>query len=189
MRNVPAVFLSFLFLFATSATAGEKPTLLEYAKAGSPGAQHALCYGYLYGVEGLAEDTAAAFKWCSAAAARGWADSQTLLAEMYRFGTHVARDDDRARELYRLAAVQGHAHAQFMLGYMALLERAPTSANAFEACYWLRSAESRGYEKASRMLGNIESRWREEHAAEDAGFCDRALDKGRSAGSGGGAYS
>ena len=165
---------SVALVLASTARANEE--LLLLAEKGVPAAQHELCYGYLYGVKGMPEDAEAAFMWCSAAAETGWAGSQTLLAEMYRFGTHVARDDAKARDLYRLAAVQGHVHAQFMLGYISLLEREPTKATVFEACYWLRAAESRGYEKAQQVLQDVESRWGSD---EGPGFCEQALQQAR----------
>ena len=53
-----------------------------------------------------------------AAAERGAARAQFVLAGMYRNGEGVAQDHAEAVRLYRLAAEQGYARAQIDLGLM-----------------------------------------------------------------------
>jgi TPR repeat protein len=145
------------------------------AELGDSDAKHALCYEYLYGSEERPKNYELAFRWCTAAAEAGNPNSQTLLAEMYRFGLHVDKNNDKAKDYYLLAAKQGHVHAQFMLGRLAILNEENPDTHQF--CYWTRAAAAQNYEKAIEQLNFMEQGWRELKGPSALGFCDSAMSK------------
>ena len=61
-------------------------------------------------------DDAAAAKWFSHSAARGYQYAQYSLAGLYSKGRGVPQDDGKAMELYTLAAAQGFPYAAWELG-------------------------------------------------------------------------
>ena len=65
---------------------------------------------------GTEQDDAAAAKWFSQAAARGYQYAQYSLAGLYSKGRGVPQDDGKALEMYRLAAAQGFPYAAWELG-------------------------------------------------------------------------
>lgn len=74
------------------------------AEAGHPRAQNNLGLIYTRGEGGVAQDYALAVEWYEKAAERGLAVAMTNLGVMYENGFGVDPDEERAKELYRLAA-------------------------------------------------------------------------------------
>lgn len=83
------------------------------------------------------------------AAEQGDANSQFQLGQMYEKGTKVRRNENMARQWYRLAAEQGHVSAQFNLG------RLMQDKNVAESLKWFLEADSRGHNSAALYLGRI----------------------------------
>ena len=83
------------------------------------------------------------------AAEQGDANSQFQLAQMYEKGKKVRRNENTARQWYRLAAEQGHVSAQFNLGLLM------QDKNVAESLKWLLEADSRGHNSAALYLGRI----------------------------------
>ena len=84
----------------------------------------------------------------------GYAKAQASLAWMYHTGNGVAKDLNKALELYRKAADQGHSIAQNNLG--VFYERGlnvPKSEKA--AAEWYRKAAETGYSYAQYNLGTL----------------------------------
>ena len=90
--------------------------VLMLADGGNGFAQHRLCHAYSYG-DGVQQDYARAFEWCTRAASHAeLASSKTLLGDLYFHGRGVEQSLELARHWYEQAAAGGHPHAQFMLG-------------------------------------------------------------------------
>ena len=83
------------------------------------------------------------------AAEQGDTDSQFQLGQMYEKGTKVGRNENTARQWYRLAAEQGHVTAQFNLGLLM------QDKNVAESLKWWLEADSRGHNSAALHLGRI----------------------------------
>jgi TPR repeat protein len=145
------------------------------ALEGDKDAQHDLCYTYLYGEQGRRQNHRKAYRWCSAAAAAGVSSALTLLAEMHYLGQHVDESPGMARQFYLIAAEQGHVHAQFMLGHMALTD--PVSPDEREFCRWTRAAAEQGYDKAKEQLESVEAQWRKEKGSDVPSYCDSLQEK------------
>ena len=71
---------------------------------------------------------------------------------MYFRGLGVKQDDARAAELFRAAAQQGHAHAQYSLGVMYSLGRG-VEKDYKTALKWFRKAAQQGVAQAQFNLG------------------------------------
>jgi uncharacterized protein len=166
---VRIVFMVSLSLLGGPALAAPKDDWLARAKSGDHIAQYNLCKSYLYGENGLPKSGRKAYKWCVASAEAGISHAQTLLAEMYRFGTYVKRDDAVAEKYYLLAANQGHIHAQYMLGRMAILREPP---DPDMACKWLLQSADQGYDKAKELLDLLEREWKQGKPPETEAYCD-----------------
>lgn len=74
--------------------------------------------------------------------------AQNYLGEQYCFGKGAGKDPGKAEEWFRKAAAQGHAGAQFHLGYISLFERKDYP----EAIKWLRKSSDQGYTRAMVSL-------------------------------------
>jgi uncharacterized protein len=61
--------------------------------------------------QGVPQDEAAAFYWCSAAAEQGLAEAEFRLGDIYRAGDSVGEDLAIATAWYEKAAEQGHVEA------------------------------------------------------------------------------
>jgi uncharacterized protein len=78
------------------------------------------------------------------------ASAQFNLGFMHSKGQGVQQNDAEALKWYRLAADQGHARAQFILGRMYRVQR-----NDAEAVKWLRLAADQGVAEAQGLLGGM----------------------------------
>ena len=81
------------------------------------------------------------------------AEYQFQLATKYYGGRGVGQDYTLAAKGYRLAADQGHAYAQYMLGYMYSTGRGVPQHNK-EAYIWLSVAVAGGEKSAEESLEN-----------------------------------
>lgn len=71
------------------------------------------------------------------------------MGTMYQVGAGVELDDARAENLYRKAAVRGHAAANFQLGIIYL------GVDNEEAEVWLNRAHQLGHPQADYVLNNL----------------------------------
>ena len=142
-----------------------------YSKAAELGDQSAeLSLASLY--ETRLKDPEKAVEWYQKTAARGDTHSRYVLALHYLHGKGVAQDKDKAMGLLNLAALQGDADAQFMLGQVAeketpLKQAAPaTEKPGATAEQGLADAETPGavywYTKAAEQ-GNVQAQMRLSH--------------------------
>lgn len=87
-------------------------TLERAAEQGNIEAQVKIGLAY-YNGSGVPQNYRAAFRWFSRAAKAGHPEAQYRLGEILYFGQGgIPADEERAFELYRLAANQGHSRAQ-----------------------------------------------------------------------------
>jgi hypothetical protein len=87
--------------------------------------------------------------------AAGSCFGQFVVGVCYNFGSGgVALDDADAARLYRLAAEQGHAEAQFHLGFMFEHGKG-VAQDAAEAIRWYRLAAEQGHAHAQIKLGRM----------------------------------
>ena len=109
-------------------------------------------------------------KWLRMAAGKGYSEAAKLIEEdgnetqslyeqaenYYRGQNGVKEDRAKAFELYQKAAEQGHADAQYSLGYMYAYGECAAK-DEEKALFWYRKAAAQGHEKAGRMARGIES--------------------------------
>jgi TPR repeat protein len=122
------------------------------ARDGNLPAIHHACFSYVYGRNGAPKDEDQAFHYCSLGDAAGADSSTTLLAEILYYGSEKRRDRDRARQLYRKAAKQGHLFATFMVGHLML----ENGEDRVEARKWLSLAAARGSPQAIKELDEMD---------------------------------
>lgn len=79
---------------------------------------------------------------------------QLKLGEQYAFGRGVARNDEEAFKLFRMAAEQGNAEAQYKLAVM-LDKGMGTFENPKEALTWYKRAAEHGHAGAENNIGNF----------------------------------
>ena len=107
----------------------------------------------------VAEDPAEAFRLCREASAKGQAKADLYLADMYRCGSGVEKDMDRALEHYRLALERGE-HRGASWGALAAygegrkyMEGKGVRKNRKTAARFLEAAAEFGYVPAMNDLG------------------------------------
>jgi tetratricopeptide (TPR) repeat protein len=123
------------------------------AEKGYAQAQAAISSMYLKG-EGIAQDSAEAFRWCRNAADLGHAGGQSMLGVMYLIGEGVEQDYVEAVNWLRKAADQGAPNAQFMLGVMYTNGEGVPKDEA-KAVEWYRKAAEQGLPDAQHELGRM----------------------------------
>lgn len=74
---------------------------------------------------------------------------------MYAFGEGVSQDHEQAVNLFRKAADQGKASAQYFLGLM-YINGSGVNQDYNQAIKWIRKAAEQGYVKAQSSLVEIE---------------------------------
>ncbi len=88
----------------------------------------------------------------------GDARAQVAVGSLYTLGERgVARDDDEALRWYRMAAAQGYAKGEYLVGHFYALGRS-VARDPVEAARWYRRAADRGYVRAQYWLGQIHDR-------------------------------
>ena len=104
---------------------------------------------YVYGA-GVTQDVARGLALGSESEAAGSCFGQVVVGRSY----YDAQDDAEAVRLYRLSAVQGHAEAQMLLGFM--FERGQGVARDIaEAILWYRLAAAQGDIFAENQLKQL----------------------------------
>jgi TPR repeat protein len=148
--------LSDMLISSKPGVALDKKRAFTLASAGAAlGCAHSkgalgLCYAYGFGV---AEDEARGLALGRESAAAGSCFGQNVVGRCYEFGGGgVAQDNAEAVRLYRLAAAQGDASAQYNLGYM--IEKGyGVAQDTAEAIRWYRLAAEQGHAGAPYRLG------------------------------------
>ena len=90
-----------------------------------------------------------------AMASRGSSVALNEMGVRYEFGRGVARDEVKAARLFRLAADQGNADAQFNLGRMYKSGSDGIAQDDTEACRLYRLAANQGHARAQFSLGRM----------------------------------
>ena len=85
-------------------------------------------------------------------AAKGDANAQAILGQLYAIGYKVIEDDEEAVKWLRKAAVQGNMEAQHGLGRQ-LMAGDGVEKNVEEGMKWLRKAAEQGHEKSQFGVG------------------------------------
>ena len=109
-----------------------------------------MCY---YG-DGVPKDKVEAFKWHGKAAKQGHAITQHDLGWKPHNRDGVPKDYVEAVKQHG-AAEQGHADAQFRLGWMYAKGQSGLPQDGVEAAKWYRKAAEQGYAKAQYWLGHM----------------------------------
>jgi TPR repeat protein len=125
------------------------------AAAGEPFAEMALAAMVAEGKLGLSKDPALARRWLERAAARGDAQAQYLLYEMYLTGRGGPVRIAQAMDLLRASATSGYIEAKFMLAVQLITgDYVPRDLKA--ARQWLREAAQAAHPRAVRILRDLE---------------------------------
>lgn len=133
--------------------------LLAAANGNLPQAQNELALIYLSGKLGIADQTAAV-GWLTRAAKAGSPHAQHNLGTLYEAGAAgLQADANNARELYGLAAGQGHAAACFALARLISDVRVkPKNTDLAQAWALASLVAEGGDEKAKALVADIETR-------------------------------
>jgi TPR repeat protein len=123
------------------------------AAQGSTDAQVQLATLLLQAEDATDKDAVEAVELFQRAAARGNVDAEYNLGVCYRRGIGVAADRDKARQLYREAAIKGHNSAQLALG--DLLSEIADNESLKEAVKWYEQASAAGVPRAHRGLARL----------------------------------
>lgn len=97
-------------------------------------------------------DFTTAFREFKPLAGEGNAEAQFSMANMYRMGKGINKDDAEAVKWLRKASDQGHVKAQFVLGLCYSLGSGVRTDQA-EAAAWYRKAADQGYAPAQFEMG------------------------------------
>ena len=161
-RSVSALF-AVVFIFGGLAVSGQNALaqsdvtvskrLTAAAENGDIAAQHKLCLDY-YNGQGVAQDYAESFHWCSSAAEQGQPESQFQLAWMYVLGHGVAREFAEALHWFVKAGEGGNISAQHNLGFVYLRGTGVTR-DAAEALRWFTQAAEQGKAESQYQVGRI----------------------------------
>lgn len=96
------------------------------------------------------KDYATAFKELAPLAKQGDPRAEVLLGKMYLMGYGAPKDPDQANKLFRAAAGQGNADAQFFLGAPSVLHHQ----NISDGMKWLKLSAEQGNQDAQLLLGH-----------------------------------
>lgn len=104
------------------------------------------------------KDYPVALKALTPLAQLGTAEAQYYLGRMYDEGSGVPKDDQTAEQWYQMAAAQGLATAQYLLGYRNTLgyDHDPHLPLDYKAAVeWYRKAAEKGHTEAQARLGEM----------------------------------
>jgi uncharacterized protein len=144
MMSLLAAVLAAPALAQTASDLGE--TALDVVEAERRG------FDYWVG-RGVARDAAQAAQWLEQAVAAGRPYAVGLLADLYRSGEGVERNEQRAHELDLQAAALGVAPSQARLGYDAAFPQDPAARDPASAMLWLNAAGEQEHGPALFVLG------------------------------------
>jgi L,D-transpeptidase catalytic domain/Sel1 repeat len=125
--------------------------LKSAGKAGDLKAIGQLCFGHMYGAQGVPMNHLAALDWCSIAAEQGERNAITLLGELNEQGKGTAVNLEAARYFYERAATLGHPHAQLKVALMYRAGIGGTADQALAAKY-LELSAAQGYDRAIKFM-------------------------------------
>jgi uncharacterized protein len=164
LQHAPShTHLSDMLIDGRAGVAVDQKRAFELAAAGvALGCAHskgALSRCYVVGY-GVAKDAARGLALGRESAAAGSCFGQYVVRWCYKNGCGgFAQDYAEAVRLYSLAAAQGHANAQYSLGYMFEKGKGVAQDRA-EAIRWYRLAAEQGDEEAQQRLDALESKSR-----------------------------
>lgn len=131
--------------------------LMELESAASRGGSddvRRLCFGYVYGMDGLPINNQSALKWCELGTRLGDAISTLLLADIYEKGRGVEVTLQEARRLYEMAARLGNTHATYRLSHF-YAKGLGGETNPQIAAALLTKAARGGHADALREMGSV----------------------------------
>ena len=128
----------------------------QSAEAGNSLAQYEVGLAYSKGI-GVSEDQKEAFQWYKKAVDNGNHNAICNLAYHYNTGSGTALDHDKAYELYYLDAMMGDMTDQYNLALYYYHGWGNVKKDLNQARHWFMQSADQGYEKAKKMLANIEN--------------------------------
>jgi TPR repeat protein len=128
------------------------PHTLHSTHRASRSYNHAALYNlgiiYLHNTESIQANPALAMQYLHRAAAKNYSLALSTLAECYKFGIQVERNQREAIRFYRLAASLQCSSAQFNLAW-SFLNGEGVKRNEHMALYYCRQAASQGHARSS----------------------------------------
>jgi len=115
-----------------------------------------LCIIFIVGAAtpGYSQDNSAQINLWRKAAVAGNVDAAMELADTYRQGWGVAKDEDEAFRWYQIAAGLGNAYAEFVVGQAYTTGKSGVQQNYEEAANWYLKSATLGNDAAENSLGD-----------------------------------
>ncbi len=129
--------------------------LHEAAKKGSAEAQFRLGVIYGNGDDGIELDQEAAMSWFKLAARQGHENALITMAWMYANGAGVDANEEKARELYLLAADHGSAKAQYVIATMYRFAQFGAQKDIEKSLKYYQKSADQGFATAQFALGKM----------------------------------
>jgi len=129
--------------------------LRQAAEKGNAEAQFRLGVIYGNGDEGVELDQQQAMAWFSQAARQGHENALITMAWMYANGAGVDVDEQKARELYLMAADHGSAKAQYVVGTMFRFAQFGAEKDIPRALHYYTESANQGFATAQFALGKM----------------------------------
>lgn len=127
--------------------------LTRLADSGDPVAQYELANTYFDGPNAK-ELMPQILRLYETAANQGYANAQSYLGVMYRLGRGVNRDDQKAREWFRIAAKNNHSQGQYNYA-LSLMNGEGGPKDEKEARRWLEKSSAQGNRLALKLLQGL----------------------------------
>jgi TPR repeat protein len=140
---------------ATADVAKAVAALRKSAEEGNAEAQFRLGVIYGNGDEGVEIDHQKAMAWFSQAARQGHENALITMAWMYANGAGVDMDEDKARELYLMAADHGSAKAQYVVATMFRFAQFGAEKDLARALHYYTESANQGFATAQFALGKM----------------------------------
>jgi len=125
------------------------------AEQGNAEAQFRLGVMYGNGDDGIEMDQQKAMSWFSQAARQGHENALITMAWMYANGAGVEVDENRARELYLLAADHGSAKAQYVVATMYRFAQFGADRDLAKSLRYYTESADQGFATAQFALGKL----------------------------------
>ncbi|WP_424244569.1 hypothetical protein Dip510_001823 [Elusimicrobium posterum] len=110
---------------------------------------------YYYGENDTPKNMELAFKYFSQAYEEGSDRNVNKLASMYEYGEGIAKDQEKAADLYAWNAERGNSHAQSMLAYFYTIKNGPRRYDLITALYWYEAAAAQDNAYAMAEIADI----------------------------------